>query len=239
MALVSILMFLLAGFALWLLYPVILGLFSERAARALGEKRWRQAISALRRGTFVLERGGVQLKASRYDEAAGEEGIKLDGSQRHFADPGGKMTTAYNKPIGIADQERGVMIDIRDADIGAQVAQLSHNDEFVHEVGKTAYLRNYVKIPRDGKLVPVKSALSMVDGSADPGLVMRMRKIIKTMQSPYNSSSLVQYLPWLMAFGAGAAVPYMAKEVGGSSGGGGLGGGLPIGMLVDVVGVVL
>lgn len=239
MAMMDVFLFFLAGFAIWLLYPVILGLFSERAATALGTKRWRQAIGALRRANFVLTRGGVELKASRYDEAAGEEGIKIDGSQRHFTDVDDKMTTMYNKPVGIAHQERGVITDIRDAEIGSLIAEYDSNDEFVHEVGGTAYLRNYVPLPAESRLVPLRGSLNLVDGSADPGLVMRMREIIKTMQEPYNSSQIMQYVPWLMAFGAGVGATYMVQKVSDGGGGGGVGGGLPIGMLVDVVGVVL
>lgn len=191
------------------------------------------SMGALRRGLLVIPESGrrPKLYASRFDDESGGEAVRIDGSEKHFADPGGKMGELAGRPFGIVDARRNVILEPQDLALGQAIRDRREQDRLQLDREETPtddiWLLGWLQIDDEPAAVPLTTGPAVVDGSADPGIASRTRTFIENSQSMFDSTQTVQQMIWLFAAGAGFGLVAIGTRLASSTSGAGGGITLP------------
>lgn len=242
----SVLLGFLAGVIVIVVLPLVVGrLLPRRLQHGLGGWYFELTMKLYGRALLILPENGIRptIKPSKFDDAAGGETTRLDGAEKSWRDPGGKMGQFKGKPFGIARADSNVIITPQDMEVGEQLARHEANDnlELKSRVpdgddgsNLVDWVNGWFKVPAGPRIVDPLAARKVVDGSADPGIATRIRTFVENSQKMFDRSQTLQQLMWLAAGAAGFGLPVLAQRVlSGSGGGGGID--LPIGGLIDIV----
>jgi hypothetical protein len=237
-----------AGVITFCLTPAITwALYGFEAAKSLGDQYVGLATSTLGRGLLVIRGVGVQLKATSFDADAGTEKTRMGGRRLDWRDPDGRMTRWAGAPFGIALEGKEVITDARQLLLGERFVELRRREDATRELSDGDLARQAFFVFDAGRRVVALNPITrIVQRSAGPQTVSRVKKLTELSQAAYNSRPSVQYLVWLMAFGAGVGVMFLGRKLAGSlqgSGGGTTirappGGMIDLTPLLNLIGVV-
>lgn len=178
------------------------------------------AMSVLGRGVMVIRsNGGQLLKKSKFNTRDGGEEVRLGGETKQWRNPGGMMLTLQGKPFGLVHEDRDVMFDIRTAHIAELYNEYKESGEWKID----GYRKAYANVKKGINLVNVRAILPAVQSSASPGLADRIDSFVEKMESMFDSSNVFEYLPWVVAVGAGFGLVWLLAKLGTTGGGGGVG----------------
>jgi hypothetical protein len=220
-----------AGLVAFCLLPVATFiLYGFGAAQRVSNAYVSIAMSTLGRGVLVLRGVGVRLVATDYEADTGTEKAKLGGRRVDWEDADSRMTRWAGVPFGIALEDRPVITDARQLLLAEEFAELRRreNGAVTYQeqqpngdvAEKTARLA-YFDLEPGRRVVSLAPITKIVQRSARPSLVSRVLKLTELSQNPYNTSAKVQYMIWLMGFGAGVGVMFLGAKLQSTVGSGG------------------
>lgn len=236
MALVHILLVFIGGLLGMLAYIAFPWIVGERAPLELrnrfAQHYWGMMAVAMDRMLLVVrERTGVDLCASKHDaEMGGGEAVTLEGRQRNYEDPAGKMGYLKNRPIGIVTDIVNVVVDPLTAEVGRQKRERRDAGEEwidlesidgIDEAGE-AYAAHY-RVASEPHGVDIEDAIEYVDRAAPPESADATYERVKLSQMVFKNVNMLEIMSLALLYLVGLGGVYLVADflASGSSGGGG------------------
>lgn len=221
-------MALTAGLVTFALLPLLVtALFGQDIGEQAGNQFVGLAMAMIGRALLVLQGGGVgvELVSVTRDADTSTERCDLGGRRLDYADPDGRMSRLAGYPFGLALRDKMAVVDARQLLLAERFAERRRTGAATAPIaaggGETEPARQaYFSIAPGRYVCSLRPVSRIIQRSASPTLVSRVRELIRIGLSRYNSSARVEYLVWLMAMGAGFGLIYIGSRLtdGGSSG---------------------
>jgi hypothetical protein len=236
-------MALTAGVVTFGLLPLLAtALFGAQVGERVGNQFVGLAMAMIGRALLVLQGGGVglELVSVSRDADTSTERCSLGGRRLDYSDPDGRMSRLAGYPFGLALRDKMAVVDARQLLLGDRYVERRRSGAATAPVaaggGDTVAAKQAYFAFEPGRYVCSLRPISrIVQRSAQPSLVSRVRELIKVGLSRYNSSARVQYLIWLTAMGAGFGLIYIGSRLTDSGSSGSEIAAPPTGMIVGVV----
>lgn len=216
------------GLLAFFLLPILGGAVGWRApGKVMG---WLATQPIRRLAIVVSEHNDLVPKTMKFD-ALGVERITLDGENKAFGDPANRLHEWLGVPFALADEEKGVLFDPRDAAMGERKRKFDerNDDSFAatdgewQSYGITKWVPGAFTFDEGYELVDLSAASELVDGGERSEYPKRVKEMYKHSRDPFSDGTPLMRLALpVLAFAATfGGVWLLASQVGVPGGGGG------------------
>ena len=229
--------FFFLGMVLCVGIPILVGPQLPREVR----QKWADTWAKLTMRTFdramLIRRkhGGYDLVASKFDSEKRGEKMNVNGNEKIATDPNTQMKLWKKKKFGMLYEKSDIITGPKVAELGKKGDEFVRSGENMIEQEGQKFFSTTLSVDNVWRFCDLASMYHAAAGSADPGDSETAETYTELSQAGFKSANLMDTIPLLLAFGAGVLAVFGLMQ----ARSGGVGGGVRMPMMIDVMGVLL
>ena len=141
---------------------------------------------------------------------------KLNGDLQWWIDPRGKTGRLYGQVVGIAHEDNNLIFSPAEMRVAEKVKEKKREREFEQSQlatdGGQTPLYEYTAVSQQ-KYIDMDLAPDAARGNCDPRAGLRVEEYVRKMYQDFDSTPVIEYMAWIVSFGAGVGAVYMLAKL--------------------------